>query len=481
MYGPSVMAAMAEFKRIWDPEQRMNPGRIIEPLARTDDLKHADYHPEPPPTTFAFPEDDGDFTRAAARCIGIGECRRMGGGVMCPSYMVTKDERHSTRGRARVLYEMLAGEVITDGWTSEAVHEALDLCLACKGCKRECPVHVDMATYKAEFMAHRYRSKRRPRQAYALGWIHRWARLGAALPRLANLATQTPGLATLAKAIAGVARERELPRLATRSFRREFARRRRPDWVVGRKLLLWPDTFNDTFFPEVLHAAVQVLEHAGFVVTIPARRLCCGRALYDFGMLDLAKRLWTETLDALALDIATGTPVVGLEPSCVAAFRDELPNLFPHDLRARRLAAQTKTLAELLGERDELPLERLDARVVVHYHCHQRSIMGTDCDDRLYERLGVNVEVPELGCCGMAGAFGFEPDKLAVSLAAGERHLLPAVREAAAETLVIADGFSCREQIRQLSGRKPLHLAELLVQALTEPIAQLRGATDARR
>lgn len=374
---------------------------------------------------------------------------------MCPSWQVTREEKHSTRGRARLLFEMLSGEVISGGWQSEEVHEALDLCLSCKGCRSDCPAGVDMAAYKAEFLHHHYQGRRRPLQAYALGLVHRWARLAALAPGLANL------LAPAIKGLVGIDRRRTLPAFARRTFRSWFSRRTTPDGD-GRRVLLWPDTFTNHFHPEIGVAAVEVLERAGFRVEIPGPVLCCGRPLYDFGMLDQARDQLREILDALRSPIREGVPIVGLEPSCVAVFRDELLQLFPDDPDARLLAAQTHTLAEVLADSD-LPLPH-PGRIFVQAHCHHHAVMGLDADRRLLGKLGAHVRFLDSGCCGMAGAFGFEAGHYEVSMACAERVLLPAVRTAGPDDVVLADGFSCREQIVQATGRRALHLAELLKQ-----------------
>ncbi|HEX3481595.1 MAG TPA: FAD-binding and (Fe-S)-binding domain-containing protein [Kofleriaceae bacterium] len=462
-FGPELVEAFHEFKRIWDPEGRMNPGKIVDGLHRDDGLKLAAYHPPEIATTFHPPEDHGDFRHAAIRCVGIGNCRRSGGGTMCPSFMVTRDEQHTTRGRARLLFEMVQGEVIQDGWASDAVKDALDLCLACKGCKGDCPVHVDMATYKSEFLAHYYRHHLRPRHAYAFGWIHRWALLASYVPWLANFATQTPGLRRIAAWLAGAAPHRPIPRFAARPFSRSFVPRRNDRMPV----VLWPDTFNNHFFPQTLDAAVQVLEDAGYRVIVPRAHVCCGRALYDYGMLGLARRMWHRTFRILEPAIARNVPIVGLEPSCVAAFRDELPSLFPGDDRARRLSELTHTLAGFLRGRDYQP-PPLPVHALLHGHCHHKAVLDFREERELLAAMRVELETPDSGCCGLAGSFGYESEHYEISMAIGERVLLPAVRAGRPDGLVIADGFSCREQIRHGTGRTALHVAEVVALALRE-------------
>jgi FAD/FMN-containing dehydrogenase/Fe-S oxidoreductase len=466
LYGPELVRAFGEFKAIWDPGNRMNPGKVVDPYPIASNLRlGADYHPKPVTTKLAYPEDGGDFSRAALRCVGVGLCRREHGGVMCPSYMVTREEEHSTRGRARLLHEMLQDGPIADGWRSKAVHDALDLCLACKGCKTDCPVNVDMATYKAEFLSHHYKRRLRPRTAYSIGLIYWAARAASKVPWAANLLGQAPVVSGLAKRLAGVAPGRAIPRFAGEPFTAWF-RRRGP--VAGGQdrppVLLWPDTFNNYFHPGTARAAVEVLEAAGFEVRLPSRPLCCGRPLYDYGMLDLARRQLRQVIEHLRPQIRAGVPLVGIEPSCLAVFRDELRRVLPHDEDARRLAEQSFTLAELLAEHaPRFQPPRLRAKALVQRHCHHYAVMGFERDQELLERVGLEVEVLDSGCCGMAGSFGFERgDHDRVARAAGERVLLPRVREAPDDTLVLADGFSCRTQIEQGSGRRALHLAELL-------------------
>ena len=367
------------------------------------------------------------------RCVGIGNCRKTGGGVMCPSYMVTREEKHSTRGRARLLWEMLNGDELPL-WSSPDVLEALDLCLACKGCTNECPVNVDMPTLKAEYLAHHYAHRLRPRSAYAFGLIDRWARIAAIAPGLANVFTQTPVVSRAAKAAAGVAPERRLPPFS-RVTLQAWAGRREARAPGARRVVLWPDTFTNYFASEIGASAVQELEAAGFSVLVPRQHVCCGRPLYDYGFLDLARRYLERTLRILRSAIRAGVPLVGVEPSCVAVFRDELTKMLPHDEDAQRLSAQTFHLAEFLDGLDHYEPPRLERELLVHGHCHQAATRGVEPAHRLLERMGATVHAPDAGCCGMAGAWGYEQAHYDVSIACGERALLPAVREAAAQTL----------------------------------------------
>jgi Fe-S oxidoreductase len=461
------MQAFREFKAIWDPEGKMNPGKMIDAYPLDENLRlGASYNPAQPSTHFTFPEDEGNFAAAALRCVGVGKCRRLDGGTMCPSYMVTHDEEHSTRGRAHLLFEMLQGQVVTNGWRNEHVKEALDLCLACKGCKGDCPVNVDMATYKAEFLSHYYKGKLRPTSAYAMGLIFWWSRLASHAPVFANVLTQTPLLSNLAKIVIGVAPQRRLPVFASLTFK-DWLRKRGPRNVNAPRVILWPDTFNNYLHPAPLQAAVEVLEAAGYQVVVPEQQLCCGRPLYDFGMLNTAKGLLRQILNSLEPEINMGTSIVGLEPSCVAVFRDELTNLFPHDERARRLKKQTFVLSEFLErEAKHFKLPQLQRSAIVHMHCHHKAILRTEHEEAILKKLGLDYKILDSGCCGMAGSFGFEKDHYEVSIASGERVLLPAVREADLDAFIIADGFSCREQIAQTTDRHALHLAEIIQLAL---------------
>jgi FAD/FMN-containing dehydrogenase/Fe-S oxidoreductase len=461
MFGPELVQAFREFKTIFDPDRKLNPGKLVWPNPRTSQLRLVDYRPDPGPIDMSHGADGKDFGHAAVRCVGIGKCRKRDAGAMCPSYMATLDERHSTRGRAHLLFEMMRGDVLDDGWHSDAVVESLDLCLACKACKKECPTHVDMASYKAEFNAHHYAGRVRPKEAYLFGWLHRWLGLAQPLAPLANFVTHAPGLRSLAKWIAGMPSDREIPKLAHHSFRSTFE----PGASGDRRVILWPDTFNDAFHPDVLHAAALVLTRAGFSVEIPAQRLCCGRPLYEYGFLDDARALWRDTFEVLGSAIADGVPVVGLEPSCTSAFRDELPSLFPDDPRAAKLATQTYSLGELLAKVDFAPASSATKHVLYHRHCHQAAVLDPEREIAIMRAAGHQVDVLDSGCCGLAGAFGFQKAKYPISVALAERVLLPAVRNAPDATLV-TDGFSCREQVRQLGGIRAIHIAELLAESL---------------
>ena len=474
MFGPELMAAFNRFKRIWDPDGKMNPNRLIGDVKLDEGLRLGpEYRPPQLTTHFAFPDDEGSFATAVERCFGMAKCRNLGSLTMCPSFHVTREERNSTRGRARLLFEMLKGDPIDDGWRADAVKDSLDLCLACKGCTGECPVQVDIPTYKAEFLAHYYARRRRPLNHYVLGLLPWWGPVAARMPRLANALTHAPVINQQGKRLAGIAEERDLPRFATETFRDWFARRAgaRPH-PTGKRVVLWPDTFTDLFEPHIGKAAVEVLEAAGFAVELPRQRLCCGRPLYDFGMLTLAKRTLQKTLQTLDEPIQSGVPVLVLEPSCASVFRDELRKLLPHDEHARRLVGQTVILDELLARHapDWQP-PRIERKALIHGHCHQNAVIGSGGERELLARAGLDATLLNAGCCGMAGSFGYETgERYEVSMAIGERVLLPAVRDAAGDTLVVADGFSCRTQITAGTGRRALHTAEVLQRGL-QPIA----------
>ncbi len=467
MFGEELVHAFEQFKGLWDPDWKMNPGKVVMPYRIDENLRYGtDYHPAEPRTHFHFMDDKGSFNLATQRCVGVGECRRMEKGTMCPSYRATMEEKHSTRGRAHMLFEMMQGEVLKDGWKSDAVFDSLDLCLSCKGCKSDCPVNVDVATYKAEFLSHYYKGRLRPRDAYSMGLISWWAGLGSYAPELVNFFTQTPGLEAVAKFAGGIAGERRIPKFARQTFRSWF-RHRRTRRTEKTPVILWADTFNNYFHPEIAVAAVEVLESAGFSVRVPKAHLCCGRPLYDFGMLDTATSLLHRSIRALRPAIEEGVPMVCLEPSCAAVFRDEMKNLMPHNQDAMRLEQQTFTLAEFLEKKapdfQPPPTKR---SAVLHGHCHQKAVIGMDADEHLLHSMGLTLNALDKGCCGMAGSFGFSKEKYDISQKVGELGVLPEMRHAPHDALLIADGFSCRTQIEQGTERRALHIAQVLQMSL---------------
>jgi FAD/FMN-containing dehydrogenase/Fe-S oxidoreductase len=471
MFGTELIEAFREFKSIWDPDWKMNPGKVVDPYRVDENLRlGALYNPWDPPTYFKYPNDGGSFAHAALRCVGVGLCRRTGStneenNTMCPSFMVTREEEDTTRGRAHALWEMMNGEVISNGWRDQNVKRTLDLCLACKGCKGDCPVNVDVATYKAEFLAHYWEGRIRPRYAYAFGHVDKWARLASLAPGFVNLFTQLPVLSFAAKKAAGMPRQRQIPAFAAQSFKSWF-RRRRPQVQSERRVVLWPDTFNNYFFPETAQAAVEVLEAAGYQVEVPEPHVCCGRPLYDYGFLKTAIRYLERDLAVLKPYLDRGAQVVALEPSCCSVFRDELVELMPEREDAHRLASSTFTLSEFLENKASYQPPKLKRDAIVQGHCHHKAIMRMDPEEALWKKMDLDAELLTSGCCGMAGSFGYEAGKYDVSIACGERALLPTVRKAGLRTIVMADGFSCKEQIAQETDRRALHTAEVIQLAL---------------
>ncbi|WP_115778866.1 FAD-binding and (Fe-S)-binding domain-containing protein [Paraburkholderia caffeinilytica] len=475
MYGPELMHAMEQFKAIWDPANRLNPGKVVHAYRADENLRMGPaYKPVTLQTKLTFASQEGDgFQREIERCIGMGKCRSLEGGTMCPSFRATREEKYSTRGRAHLFWEMLQGDVIADGWQSREVKEALDTCLACKGCKSDCPTHTDMASYKAEFLSHYYETNRRPRQALFMGRIGEWAPWAARFPRLTNFMTSAPGLAAFGKWAAGVSQARELPKFATRTYRQSV--RRSPQTELdarprgeAKKVILWVDTFNDHFTPEIAQAAADVLMQIGWHVVLPKKRLCCGRPLYDFGLLARARELLSTILDDLGDDIAAGVPLVGLEPGCLSVFKDELLKQFPGHALAAQLSAQTFLFSDFVA-RQPFDWPTLAADVIVHGHCHQKALFGMQGDTALLNKLGVKWRLLDTGCCGMAGSFGFDDKHHALSEKIGEDSLFPAVRAATAanaETIVLTNGFSCREQIEQGTGQHAMHIVQLAQRAL---------------
>ncbi|MBW1601358.1 FAD-binding oxidoreductase [Streptomyces sp. JJ66] len=477
MYGPELVALFERFKDAWDPaaargEGGLNPGVLARPHRLDENLRFAVLPREPVPTAFAYPHDGGDFSAAVRRCVGVAKCREAsasGTSVMCPSFRATGEEQHSTRGRARLLHEMLAGEVVTDGWRSPEVRQALDLCLSCKGCRSDCPVGVDMATYKAEFLHHHYAGRRRPMAHYALGRLPRWLRLAAATRTapLLNAAASLPPLAALATRVAGLTPQRPIPPLAPVPFTRWWRAQDRAAQPTGPTAVLWPDTFTNYLSPAAGTAAVTVLHAAGVRLAVPPNPVCCGLTYVSTGQLDQARAVLRRTLDALAPALDADLPVTVLEPPCAAALRTDLPELLPGDPRAARLAARVRTFAETLEElAPHWPPPFIDAPVTGQTHCHQHAVLGDAADRRLRHRAGLTGELAG-GCCGLAGNFGFEQGHFEVSAACAEDQLLPAVRAAPAGAEVLADGYSCRTQLAHLAGVPSRHLAEVLAEHLT--------------
>jgi FAD/FMN-containing dehydrogenase/Fe-S oxidoreductase len=459
MYSAELLRCFGAVKAVFDPDDVLNPGVLVRPRPVDADLRIPAARRLSTGLAFDYADDAGSFTAAVHRCTGVGRCRAddtSSGAVMCPSFLATRDEKDSTRGRARVLQELANGSLVRAGWRSPEIQESLDLCLSCKGCARDCPTGTDMATYKSEALHQAYRHRLRPAAHYTLGWLPAWARLAAKAPRLTNAVFSAPGLSRLGKRLAGVDRRRPLPRFAAGTFRSWFAGQPQ---LTGDPVLLWVDTFTDLFTPDVGVAAVRVLADAGFAVTIPDRPLCCGLTWISTGQLDKARRVLDRSVAALTR--YAGIPVVGLEPSCTAVFRGDAASLL-----GRADVPSVRTLAELLADRPQwTPPSLAGVRVLAQPHCHQHAVLGWQADRDLLR--GAGAEVTSVGgCCGLAGNFGAERGHYDVSVAVAETALLPAVRAAAEDVTLLADGFSCRTQLDHLAGRRGQHIAQLLASHL---------------
>ncbi|WP_372498610.1 FAD-binding and (Fe-S)-binding domain-containing protein [Yinghuangia soli] len=490
MYGTEIMDLFGRFKAVWDPAGLLNPGVLVHPHDADADLRFAGMPSEPVPVAFGYPHDHGDFGAAVRRCVGVGKCiettENSSGGVMCPSFRATGEEKDSTRGRARLLHEMLIGDVVRDGWRSEEVRDALDLCLSCKGCRSDCPVGVDMATYKAEFLHRHYAGRLRPRAHYTLGALPWWARAVAAVPGLAALTgavAEHPMLTRTALRAAGLDPARDLPAFAAEPFTRAWRRirpaaARRAELSSARpRVVLWPDTFTNHFAPQVAWAAVEVLEDAGLTVVLPPEPVCCGLTWVSTGRLDTARRVMRRTLATLRPALAAGLPVVGLEPSCTAALRTDVPELLGRE--AQQLPGAVMTFAEALERlAPDWSPPRLDRPVAGQLHCHQHAVLGDAADRRLRARAGLTGTLAG-GCCGLAGNFGYEPGHHEISARIAAERLLPALEAAPEDAATLADGFSCRTQITHLTTREPRHLAELLAEGCAERRGEAATAVSA--
>ncbi|WP_245547474.1 FAD-binding and (Fe-S)-binding domain-containing protein [Nocardia brevicatena] len=501
MYSARALEVFAGYKALFDPDDILNPGVLVRPHPLDADLRLRGIAPMPPAGGFtdahgrsvgggfadahgrsvgggfadahgrsvgggfAYPRDGGDLTTAVHRCVGVGKCRadnRSVGGFMCPSYLATADEKDNTRGRARVLQEVVRGAL---PWSSSAVAESLDLCLSCKACRSDCPAGVDMATYKSEALYRRYRRRPRPRDHYSLGWLPRWLAVATRIPRVVNAAARIGPLRRMGLRAAGIDPRREIPGLAERPFRRI----RGAESVTGGDapaaptVLLWIDTFTDAFDPDIASAAVRLLESLGYRVRTPRRRVCCGLTWISTGQLDGARARLRATLDELADHVRSGGIVIGLEPSCTAVLRADLPELLPDDPRAAATAASVRTLAEFLDAIPDWRPPRFDGRpVVVQPHCHHHAVLGFEADRRLLAETGART-TEIAGCCGLAGNFGMQKGHYDISVAVAENGILPALRAAPEDAIVLADGFSCRTQAAQLAGRRARHLVQFLV------------------
>ncbi|MGY2003501.1 FAD-binding and (Fe-S)-binding domain-containing protein [Blastococcus sp. SYSU DS1024] len=466
MYSPAALSLFERVKAVFDPDDVLNPGVLVRPAPLDEDIRIAAAPPLRKSLALAYRHDGGDFTAAVHRCTGVGKCRadlQSSGGVMCPSWPATREEKDTTRGRARVLQEMLAPGGPVKDWRSPEVHEALDLCLSCKGCSSDCPTGVDMASYKAEVLHQSYRRRLRPRAHYTLGRLPFWSDLVARAPRLVNAMLGSALVGSVAKWGAGIDQRRSVPAFAPRTFRQLWADR--PETGDGPRVALWVDSFTDHFAPEVAVATARVLTAAGYRVEVPGADTCCGLTWITTGQLDAAKRILGDTVRTLAPLAAAGVPVVGIEPSCTAVLRSEALELVG-GAEAEQVAAATRTLAELLTSTPGWTPPSLDGlEIVAQPHCHHASVLGWSADARLLQDAGARVNRLG-GCCGLAGNWGVERGHHDVSVAVAEQQLLPAVRALPEDAVVLADGFSCRTQLDQLAGRRGRHLAELLADRL---------------
>ncbi|MFD5858736.1 FAD-binding and (Fe-S)-binding domain-containing protein [Streptomyces chartreusis] len=466
MYSTRALQLFAGVKEIFDPDTLLNPGVLIDPEPLDRNLRVPAASSVRAQLAFAYEEDGGSFTQAVHRCTGVGKCRADNDhGVMCPSYLASRDEKDSTRGRARVLQELVNGSLITD-WSSPAVHDSLDLCLSCKGCASDCPTGIDMATFKSEVLHQTYRRRLRPITHYTLGWLPRWSALASLIPGLVNGIMQSKMIAPIALQLGGIDARRRVPVFARQPFRRQRRKLARAgdDVLVRPRVVLFVDTFSEYFSPQVAHAAVRVLDACGYHVEFVPKRRCCGLTWITTGQLDAAKRILRETVADLLPYAEAGIPIVGLEPSCTAVLRKDSVELLQQP-EAQMVAEHTFTLAEFL-ERSEWTAPDLGGlHVVVQPHCHHHAVLGWDTDRRLLQRLNVDLTVLS-GCCGLAGNFGVERGHYETSVAVADQHLLPAM-QAHPDAVVLADGFSCRTQLADLANRESRHLAEILSDALT--------------
>jgi Fe-S oxidoreductase len=464
MYSPAAISLFRQIKGVFDPGNLLNPGNLVDPDPVDANIRVAQARPVTAKLALAYHSDHGDFNQAVHRCTGVGKCRAdttVLGGVMCPSYLATREEKDSTRGRARVLQEMLDGD-LAPSWRSPAVHEALDLCLSCKGCASDCPTGIDMAAYKSEVLHQSYKRRLRPRSHYSLGWLPRWSRLAARMPKLANRMTSLPGIRQLALYFAGVDSRRNIPAFAPQTFRQWFAAR--PSTAVGTPVLLFVDSFTDHFSPEVGRAAVEVLTAAGYAPQLTTREACCGLTWISTGQLDGARRILARTTGELSAAIEQGMPIVGLEPSCTAVLRSDINEILDNEA-ARRVSAATVTVAELLARTEGYTPPSLDGvRVIAQPHCHHHAVLGWEADAKLLKSAGATVKRLG-GCCGLAGNFGVERGHYEVSVKVAEQQLLPALDKAEPGDILLADGFSCRTQAADLADTAGVHLVQLLAEA----------------
>jgi FAD/FMN-containing dehydrogenase/Fe-S oxidoreductase len=468
MYGDELVGAFWKFKTAWDPDNLMNPGKIVHPYLPDENLRlGADYRPLQTATQFRFPKDEGSFSRATLRCVGVGKCRRTEEAFMCPSFLVTREERHTTRGRAHTLFEAMRGGIIESGWDSAEAHAALELCLGCKACKKDCPVRVDIAQYKSEFHYQYHKRHVRPRISYAMGFIGRLAPLGARLSRTANFFSGAPGVHRLFASAGGIAPQRSIPAFAHESFKEWYRRTDPGRREEGPKVVLYADVFNNYFYPHTLQAAYLVLRNWGYDVIVTPGVTPAPRPLIHYGFLDEAKQDIQAAVAQVRPYIRQGMAVIFCEPSSCSVYRDEATSLFPDDPDVRRMADSALLISEFAA-RENLPLPRLAGHALFHGHCHQRAVLDADAARGMLRKMGLAFEEPQKTCCGMAGSFGYEKEKYEVSMKIAELGLFPAVRQLPSRAYIVADGFSCRTQIKDGTGRTALHTAELLLLALRD-------------
>jgi FAD/FMN-containing dehydrogenase/Fe-S oxidoreductase len=480
MFGERMVETFAEIKRLFDPQNLMNPGKIVNP-SKMDDRSlfryKPGYHTEAPATVLDW-SDQGGFAGAVEMCNNNGACRKREADVMCPSFRATGEEKHLTRGRANALRLALSGQLGRDAFTSDEMYDTMALCVGCKGCKRECPTGVDMARMKVEFLYHHVKRHGLGLRGKLFAWLPRYAALASRLHWLFNLRDQIPGLPALSQALLGLSARRALPVWHAEPFRNASETEAAESGTNGREVVLWVDTFNTYHEPENARAALKVLRAAGYTVHLPTpadggRPVCCGRTFLSAGLIDEAKSEATRLIETLSPYAARGVPIVGLEPSCVLSLRDEYPVMMAAGTGLDAIVGQSVLFEEFLASehaagRLKLSFRESDgSKVLLHGHCHQKAhgVMGP-VQSVLEMVPGLEVEVIESGCCGMAGAFGYQAETYDLSMAMGEASLLPAVRAADPETVVVADGTSCRHQIRDGAGREAVHVARVLERAL---------------
>ena len=471
MFGPELMEAFRRFKRAWDPEGRMNPGKLIDAYKMDENLRYGpDYSLPEVTTTLQFTDDLGGFARATERCIGMGKCRAHNG-AMCPSYQATQEERYSTRGRAHLLHEMLRGEVIEEGWDNTDIADSLEHCLSCKACKSECPTQVDIASYKAEFMAAHYKNRRRPLHHYVFAFI------GNLLPVVSRFSGLTNFLqagisGSLLQKLLGLSDAKGLPKLAKQAFSRwvpQHAQRQDQHFYwFGEQdqpsVVLWADSVNNHYRPHLLQTAINLLLKSGFQVAVAKQHFCCGRPLYEYGFLAQAVTQLESILDGFHSGLPDDSSVIVLEPSCLSVFQDELLKAFPDDARALDLSARVNTVSGFLTEQGVTPAKQLPSGVL-HLHCHDKSLALSSPDRQWMEYCFESLQEPDSGCCGMAGTFGVRKQTREIGQRLFTRKLKSAIDAADQETIVVANGFSCHEQILDGtggSGRRILHPVEVI-------------------